>query len=118
MTTVTERHVALPLKAWWHGDETGYTNHGCRCLPCTGAHSNYQVQRRRNRLPTPFEDIPHGTYSSYNYHKCRCPQCSLAKQEYNRSWREGKKAAREQQQSAGSGLQGESPRAGTDDLER
>jgi hypothetical protein len=33
----------------WHGTRSGYTNHGCRCVPCRGANAEYMRERRRDR---------------------------------------------------------------------
>ena len=32
--------------AKWHGSAGGYTNHGCRCQPCTDAWAEYHYQRQ------------------------------------------------------------------------
>lgn len=35
-----------------HGTLGGYTNRGCRCEECRGAHSDYQRKRRRGKSGT------------------------------------------------------------------
>ena len=34
--------------AAWHGTRNGYTNHKCRCEPCTEANTDYFQARRQN----------------------------------------------------------------------
>ncbi len=66
-------------------DESTYSNHGCRCVACTAAHTREQRRRRGERRAARLaseaagrvhivEGITHGE-SGYGYWGCRCETC-------------------------------------------
>ena len=42
--------VLLVATAAWHGTYGGYTAHGCRCVPCRAANTEYRRHRRSKGL--------------------------------------------------------------------
>jgi hypothetical protein len=74
---------------WVHPDAPhdtcgGYTNWGCRCVPCTVAFTEEQARIRANRYAARVlvdgrlmaQGVAHGKASSYNNHGCRCVPCT------------------------------------------
>ena len=46
---------------------------------------------KSRKLPREF--WKHGTYSCYSNHNCRCPECRVAAREWQRAWRERRRAS-------------------------
>ena len=62
-----------------HGTIGHYANHGCRCEPCTAAHTRYIAQMRARRRAKPIPDhVEHGLESTYSNWHCRCWKCTTA----------------------------------------
>lgn len=72
-----------------HGTAGGYSNYGCRCAPCTAAHSAALARARVARLAwrrwdaragtwVTTADVPHGRASTYENWGCRCAPCVTA----------------------------------------
>ena len=61
-----------------HGTENAYSNLGCRCTRCRGAHADaYYAQAQKPRVLPPG-DPRHGNITGYTYWHCRCAACSAA----------------------------------------
>jgi hypothetical protein len=60
-----------------HGTNSGYT-HGCRCINCRKAATDYQRQRVAQRKAGNEEPPEHGKPSSYTNWGCRCDNCRAA----------------------------------------
>lgn len=73
-----ERYIARPPDAPWHGTSGGYTNHSCRCRPCTDAHSAVMYRRKQRRKTEPVPEHVHGTPNGYGNYGCRCRPCTDA----------------------------------------
>lgn len=86
------RARGLPEGDRRHGTNTGYTNHGCRCKPCTYAASAHRAVlfARRVAKGLPPGDDRHGTTNGYSNWGCRCDLCTAAWAEKNRKRRRGK----------------------------
>lgn len=65
----------------WCGTYGGYTNHGCKCRPCTDANT-VEVRRQRAeraaRLAAGEVTVPHGRDSTYTNWGCHCRECTAA----------------------------------------
>lgn len=61
-----------------HGTEGGYSNHGCRCTPCTEANRAAQAEDRQRRRGGDIPDYVHGTTNGYSNYCCRCDECREA----------------------------------------
>jgi hypothetical protein len=73
-----------------HGTEGGYTNHKCRCGPCTQAHSiAMQIWVSKNK-PLP-EGMDPDSYEAYKYYGSRTPGARAANAERRREQRRRKK---------------------------
>lgn len=77
MSEITDRYVAAPVDARFHGTPGGYTNHKCRCAPCTGAHAAAMQRRKMERAAFPASQVPHGV-NGYSNYCCRCLVCRTA----------------------------------------
>lgn len=78
---------------WKHGTDNGYTNHRCRCAPCSDARAEYM---REWRARTPIPDRVHGSYNGYTNYGCRCEGCRQAYSETKaRAYRRRKAMKRE-----------------------
>lgn len=78
-----------------HGKSTTYSNHGCRCEPCSKAWADYIRRRRSERaadVAAGRADVQHGIASTYFNHGCRCSDCKSARAAYNRDLRARQKA--------------------------
>lgn len=59
-----------------HGRPSTY-NAGCRCRPCTAAHSErHRVWAERVAGTLAPDDPRHGTANGYRNYGCRCPECT------------------------------------------
>jgi hypothetical protein len=85
----------------WHGTAGGYTNHKCRCGPCTTAHSADCARYAQNRAALPTTEIPHGTENGYGNYRCRCELCREAHRVDGRRRRELRKQRVAAQQTKG-----------------
>ena len=82
-----------------HGTTSTYTNHKCRCLPCTIAWRDECAERRearKRKLDAGEIIVSHGSTSTYTNYGCRCEDCTeasrRARSEYGkRRRREAKK---------------------------
>lgn len=78
-----------------HGTANGYSNLGCRCAPCTHAHSAYcYEQKQKPRTPLPPDDPRHGTSSGYRWWHCHCRKCLDKLAEDSRTWQKRQKEKR------------------------
>jgi hypothetical protein len=75
-----------------HGTINGYTNHGCRCGPCTGANTSEQQKARDRRSALEIPPEVHGTENGYSNYNCRCEDCKAAHNQAAREYRASKKA--------------------------
>ena len=98
-TMTTTPRVNGRWKAGWnHGTASGYSNHYCRCIPCTDAYNEVMRKYRSwyGRLgvhgPRPYSTPTHGTHTEYAKHGCRCDLCRIAERDYRRSYRAQRKA--------------------------
>jgi hypothetical protein len=78
-----------------HGTNGRYSQ-GCRCDPCTDAHSAYHwrntlAQRERGREDPSL--IPHGTTGGYRNWGCRCKACTAAALASSAAYRESRRAS-------------------------
>lgn len=84
---VTCRSCARSLAEPWHGTWGGYSNHACRCEPCTAASTAKQTVWRDGykgkRLPAHI----HGSENGYCNYSCRCIPCTAAHAEAGRKRR-------------------------------
>ena len=62
----------------WHGTAGGYTNHLCRCGPCTAAWRVSCASGKERRTQRPIPDHVHGSTNGYGNYGCRCEQCTTA----------------------------------------
>ena len=69
---VTCRQCLRSLTEPWHGTLGGYSNHKCRCVPCTTANTVYQQDWRDRHWG--MEPPIHGRSGYMNY-GCRCDVC-------------------------------------------
>lgn len=73
----------------WHGTDTGYRYHACRCERCRAAHTRVEKGRRRERQRQGItgEESWHGTIGGYTNHLCRCAACREASTASRREYR-------------------------------
>lgn len=71
-----EHHQLWHIKV--HGSASTYTNHRCRCVPCTAEwakkHKEWCEARARRGVPAHV----HGTVNGYTNYRCRCGRCRVA----------------------------------------
>ena len=69
---VTCQHCLRILAEPWHGTHGGYSNHKCRCDPCTEANTAAMADWRARHWGV--EPLRHGAAGYTNY-GCRCEVC-------------------------------------------
>ena len=81
------------VKQFMHGTAGGYTNHKCRCEPCTEANKKAHIKWRDRVKFKDLSTLKHGTCSTYSNYGCRCAECTKANTDARRNQR--KKATAE-----------------------
>lgn len=74
-----------------HGSPSTYSNHRCRCVPCTGAWARAHLKwchDRARRVPPHV----HGTENGYTNYRCRCERCKVGHREASAEKRRKKRA--------------------------
>lgn len=61
-----------------HGMPSTYTNHRCRCEPCTAANTRRVLASRAKRDASTLPPEAHGKASTYGNWRCRCVACTAA----------------------------------------
>lgn len=74
----------------WHGTNSGYSGHGCRCDPCKAAHASAIAEQRRARSQR-LDEATHGLLSTYINWRCRCKLCRAANAEHMNDYLKRKK---------------------------
>jgi hypothetical protein len=70
--------LAVDPTAAPHGQNSTYSNWGCRCDECRAAHGEKMIEDRASRIArveAGSPDVPHGTRSGYSNWGCRCDEC-------------------------------------------
>jgi hypothetical protein len=78
-----------------HGSASTYSNHKCRCVPCTEAHRVYIAKKReefRRHGGLSPDDPRHGSVNAYTNYYCRCYSCRTAQADHQRAYRANKMA--------------------------